>query len=129
VFEEALVGRLGLVAACEIDPLVAYVARGLDDGASVAEVVEAVGFSHRHVASVFREHVGLSPKRYGRVRRVVRAIADRSGGLAQVAASAGFADQAHLTREVRAIVGVTPRELRGAGGLHVARRSDSFKTG
>lgn len=132
VFEAALVGRLGMVAACEIDPLVATVARALEAGVSVAKIVDEVGFSHRHVASTFREHVGLSPKRYARVRRVVRAIGGR-GVLAQVAAGAGFADQAHLTREVRAIAGMTPREVRrahdgGLGGLHVPR-SDSFKTG
>jgi AraC-like DNA-binding protein len=128
VLEAALVGRLGMVAACEIDPLVAYAARALEGGASVGAIVDEVGFSHRHVASVFREHVGLSPKRYARVRRVVHAIGDEGGALAQVAARAGFADQAHLTREVRAIAGVTPREVRRAGGLHVPR-SESFKTG
>lgn len=132
VFEAALARRLGLVSACEIEVLVAYAARALEDGASVSEIVAASGFSHRHVTRVFHEHVGLTPKRYARVRRVVGAVDGtlRQGGvLAQVAARAGFADQAHLTREMRAIAGVTPRELRLAGGvgLHVPR-SDSFKT-
>jgi AraC-like DNA-binding protein len=41
------------------------------------------------------------------------------GPLAEVALSAGFADQAHLTRMFRSVYGLTPGRyvrLRGAGG-------------
>ena len=53
---------------------------------------------------------GMSPHAYQRQARVRRACALIRLGqpLADVAAAAGFADQAHLTRVFRRVVGVTP---------------------
>jgi AraC-like DNA-binding protein len=63
--------------------------------------------------------VGLSPKAFLRIERVWAAReAIRNGGpLAMIAADFGYADQAHLTREVRQLLGVKPRELRCVGFL------------
>jgi AraC-like DNA-binding protein len=48
-----------------------------------------------------------------RVLRMNRALAAARTGLplASVAAQTGYADQAHLTREIRALTGVPPRAL------------------
>jgi AraC-like DNA-binding protein len=126
LFEAALVARL----RGSIDPVIAHAVRCLDGGASVAAVAREVGYSHRHFAARFRRHVGLAPKRYARVRRVLRAVElTPCQPWAQIAAATGFADQAHLAREIHELTGVTPSELRRVGaGLHVPRRSDSFKT-
>jgi AraC-like DNA-binding protein len=74
--------------------------------------------SRRHLARRFAEDVGLSPKRYARVLRFERAVAlitDAHGPpLAHVAARCGYSDQAHLTREVRELAGVTPSALRAS---------------
>jgi AraC-like DNA-binding protein len=128
IFEAALTVRL---TGDRVDPIIAHAVRRLDAGASVACVVEEVGYSHRHFLAMFRERVGLAPKRYARVRRVLRAVEQSRLGRSwsSIAAATGFSDQAHLAREVRELTGVTPEELRRAGsGLHVPRRSDSFKT-
>jgi transcriptional regulator GlxA family with amidase domain len=64
----------------------------------------------------FRDHVGLPPKAAARVIRLDRAVAAlRSGGprIAEVAAACGYADQAHLGRELRALGGITPGQLVG----------------
>ncbi|MDQ3334365.1 MAG: helix-turn-helix transcriptional regulator [Myxococcota bacterium] len=128
IFEAALTER---VTGGRVDPTIAHAVRRLDAGASVACVVDEVGYSHRHFMAMFRERVGLAPKRYARVRRVLRAVEQARLGRSwsAIAAATGFSDQSHLAREFRELTGVTPEELRRAGsGLHVPRRSDSFKT-
>ncbi len=82
----------------------------------VAEIAARVGWSQRHLGARFRTETGLSPKeaarvvRFDRARRALaaRVAAGRSADLAGLAAAAGFADQAHLTREWRAFSGLPP---------------------
>ncbi|OKI36953.1 hypothetical protein A6A25_20740 [Saccharothrix sp. CB00851] len=75
----------------------------------VAETARALGLSERHLRTLFTRAVGLSPKQYARVDRVRRVVArGRRGEWAQLAAELGYYDQAHLTREFRATMGVPP---------------------
>ncbi|MEZ4237422.1 MAG: helix-turn-helix domain-containing protein [Myxococcota bacterium] len=83
-------------------------------GASIAAVAAAVGLGERQLERLFRERVGLSPKRFARIARVQRAVA-APAGLAEVAVRHGFADASHVVREFRALCGVTPGALWGAG--------------
>jgi AraC-like DNA-binding protein len=48
--------------------------------------------------------------------------------LARLALDAGYADQAHLTRECRRLAGVTPTALMRAGAGPAGEPSDPFKT-
>jgi len=86
----------------------------LDRGRTVGEVADAVGYSprqlHRRLLPVF----GYGPQHLGRVLRLVRAVTDADAGQSwsDAAQRAGFVDQAHLVREVRALTGVTPTQLR-----------------
>jgi AraC-like DNA-binding protein len=79
---------------------------------TVAEVTREVGLSARRLAQLFREHVGMTPKRYCRVlrfQRVIRAARPRAQvRWAELALDCGYADQAHLTREFRELSGITP---------------------
>jgi AraC-like DNA-binding protein len=87
--------------------------------ARVAQVQREAGYSPRHFIALFRAAVGLTPKHYYRIQRftgVLRALA--SGGerdLAEIAASGGFADQAHFTREFRELAGITPTQYLPGG--------------
>jgi AraC-like DNA-binding protein len=60
----------------------------------------------------FLDAVGLTPKRFERVRRLQRAM-NRLGSsnLADVAAEAGYFDQAHFTRDFREFTGQTPSQF------------------
>jgi AraC-like DNA-binding protein len=129
-FERELARRLPAVRG--VHPLVAHALARLREDVPVGQVVEESGYSHRTVASVFREAVGLTPKVWCRVQRFQRAITAIASGraLGSVAAEAGYADQAHLTREFVEIAGLTPSAYRAAAperANHVPA-SDTFKT-
>ncbi|WP_174531163.1 helix-turn-helix domain-containing protein, partial [Micromonospora maritima] len=62
---------------------------------------------------------GYGPKTLARILRMRRALdlAHAGAPLAEVAARTGYADQAHLTRDVREFAGMPPtRLLAEAGG-------------
>jgi AraC-like DNA-binding protein len=82
----------------------------LQHGATVRAAAEHVGMSERNLARRFIARVGIAPKTFGRVMRLRRAVsAIHCGANASRAASiAGYVDQAHFTRDAKALAGVTP---------------------
>jgi AraC-like DNA-binding protein len=84
---------------------------------SLPELARLLSVSPHHLSRVFRVQVGHSVSRH-RMRLRARAALERIAGgdheLARLAADLGFADQAHLTRVVRAETGATPSALRAA---------------
>lgn len=83
----------------------------------VAELARRGAISERQLQRRFRVGVGYGPKTLARVlrfRRFTHRLADGGDDLAGLAAWAGYADQAHLTRESRALSGLTPAQLPGA---------------
>jgi AraC-like DNA-binding protein len=80
--------------------------------------LEAVsGLSRYDLARQFRQRFGTSPYRYLLMRRLeaARRQIPLDRPLAEVAADAGFADQAHFTRVFKAAVGLTPARYRALG--------------
>lgn len=76
----------------------------------VADVAAELGVSGRHLRRILLSEVGLAPKVYQQVVRLqqfVRAV-DASAPLAAAAMTAGYADQPHMTRDVRRFTGLTP---------------------
>lgn len=82
---------------------------------SIAELSRAMGYSHKHVITMFRDHVGLAPKAYSAIVRfdaLVRHLRDDGrGSWSELAHRFGFSDQAHLAREVRRLAGMTATSL------------------
>jgi AraC-like DNA-binding protein len=80
----------------------------------VTTLAGEVGWSRRHLGERFRREFGLTPKVAGRVMRFEVAHrllrTPQRPGLADVAARAGFYDQAHLHREWRDLAGCTPSQ-------------------
>jgi AraC-like DNA-binding protein len=85
---------------------------------TVDDLAAAAGCSRYAAYRAFRQAYGLSPSDYQRQLRVqtARRLLSAGGAPAQVAADAGFADQAHLTRWFRRYYGVTPGAYRAAAG-------------
>jgi AraC-like DNA-binding protein len=87
-----------------------YLRERWDAPVSLAELSAVAGLSRFELARRFREQVGLPPHAYQLDLRIrtARALLEAGEPPAAVAAACGFADQAHLTRTFRRLVGVTP---------------------
>ncbi|GAA1921535.1 helix-turn-helix transcriptional regulator [Streptomyces sodiiphilus] len=86
----------------------------LDRGARVAELAHATGWSERHLRRRFLASFGYGPKTLARVLRLQRALELVRAGTPPAAAAArsGYADQAHMSREVRSLTGMPLTRLR-----------------
>ena len=106
-----------LVVGGAPDPAVTQAARLLRDPQARAEdVASDVGLSVRQLRRRCHAAVGYGPKTLQRVlrfRRFVSRIDACPAGLdlAAIAAEAGYADQAHLTRECGELSGLAPAAL------------------
>ncbi|MFJ8079917.1 helix-turn-helix domain-containing protein [Streptomyces sp. NPDC096205] len=111
--EEVALGRAAEARAP--DPLLRRLVEELDAGRPVGGVADEVGLGARQLHRRSLAAFGYGPKTLARILRLQRALRlVRSGvTLADTAARAGYADQAHLTREVRQLTGTTPGRLLG----------------
>lgn len=111
VFEDVLRERLRRARA--IDPLVREAVRlALGDPAPVVSgIAQLLGISERQLHRRSCDALGYGMKQFMTIARLQRAMALQLPTIADIAASAGYADQAHLSREVRRMTGLTPTEL------------------
>jgi AraC-like DNA-binding protein len=76
--------------------------------------VRGDGLSTRRFIDVVRQHAGLAPKLYCRVRRFQAALrripAGRAVDWTDVSLASGYFDQAHFIHDFRAISGLSPGE-------------------
>jgi AraC-like DNA-binding protein len=104
-----------------LHPAIAYALTAFDRApltTSVAMVTGAIGLSAKRFIERFKIEVGVTPKRYCRIRRFQRAVTLASGGSrvdwAQVALDCGYFDQPHFIHDFRAFAGLTPTDYRAA---------------
>jgi AraC-like DNA-binding protein len=95
----------------------------LPDVVTVDEISRRVGYSQKHLISLFKEHVGITPKAFMRVMRFQKAIRDieqcRQINWAQFATASGYYDQAHFINDFRSFSGFTPAQ-------YVASKNDQL---
>lgn len=117
------------IAGEPVDPQIARATAALDachGQRTITALARDLAMSLRSLQMRFLHSVGLTAKEYARVQRLqatLRHLDDNAESLSQLAASAGFADQAHATREVQRLTGLTPARLRQA--LHAERDGDA----
>ncbi|WP_327041207.1 helix-turn-helix domain-containing protein [Micromonospora ureilytica] len=79
---------------------------------AIGDVTAAAGVSSTHLAQRFKELVGVTPKRLARTYRFAATVLsiDPAGPIdwSDLAAGAGYFDQAHFGHEFRAFTGLTP---------------------
>ncbi|MGV9833924.1 helix-turn-helix domain-containing protein [Nocardia niigatensis] len=85
---------------------------GPDPAVRVAAVADEIGWSRRHLGTRFSAEFGITPKDAARVARFERSHRllrePILPPLAEVAATAGYYDQAHMAREWRELAGMPP---------------------
>lgn len=94
----------------------------------LSRLVEASGYSERHLRRLFRNVIGASPKTVSRISRLRRAVAGLSCEempLSQIAGNAGYCDQAHLNRDFREMIGCRPSAYR-ANVSTISKQFNSF---
>jgi AraC-like DNA-binding protein len=95
------------------DPAMTELVRRLRTGSAISTAAADGGFSERQLHRRSLAAFGYGPKLLGRILRLHRALDLARSGVpyATVAVQAGYADQAHLSRDVKALAGVPLRVL------------------
>jgi AraC-like DNA-binding protein len=122
LLEDAMIERLPGVG--EPDPallaIVRTVTRERPPGVAIGRLLSELGLSERSLRRYCHDAFGYGPKMLERILRFQKflRLLRRSSAprLSRLAAEAGYADQAHLTREVRRLSGLTPRSFLTADG-------------
>jgi len=85
------------------------------DGLSLVQIADEIGVHPSHLSRTFRKHFGQTLGEYVRSLRIdhaVRQLASTDSPIGHIAATAGFSDHAHFSRECKKRLGMTPVELR-----------------
>ena len=80
--------------------------------ARITEVADRTGFSSRRFIELFKQHVGMPPKLFCRVRRFQKVLHRITCGKpvnwSAVALDGGYFDQAHFIHDFKAFSGINP---------------------
>jgi AraC-like DNA-binding protein len=116
VVEEELRSRLTAAPSRGLD-LVRHTGRWLETSHGaipVGALTDAAGVSGNHLATQFKSHVGVTPKRVARIYRFARLIVSvdalRPVDWSELAHMAGYFDRPHFSREFKDFTGHTPAE-------------------
>ena len=106
-------------AAVTLDPRVREALDCLQDAPALATAQTRLGVSERSLERLLSQGTARGPlfwRNLARARRCARALAGMVP-LAELAADHGYADQAHMTRDLRRWFGATPTRLREMPGF------------
>ncbi|WP_313716968.1 AraC family transcriptional regulator [Arsenicicoccus bolidensis] len=117
LLEDELMGRMRATTGLGLVRHTSRVIAATRGAVAVGDLSVAAGVSSTHLAQRFKEVVGVTPKRLARSYRFAATLlsldpAERIDW-ADLAAGAGFFDQAHFGHEFREFTGLTPTEYVG----------------
>lgn len=118
-----------VAAACrrpseELDPrLVTALAMLAEGSIPIPELAAAIGISPQRLRALARRELGMPLARWRVWSRLGKAVAALQSGMppAEAAITAGFSDQAHFTRQMREMMGLTPTIVLHAVSAHGLR--------
>ena len=99
----------------EIAHALRLIAEGYLDTANTEQLAQRIGYSSRHLARLFEQHVGASPDFVARARRahLARRLLDETSlSITRVALAAGFSSLRQMNRVMSDLFGFSPSQLR-----------------
>jgi AraC-like DNA-binding protein len=112
-----------------IDTIRQWLAR--DGFPKVSELYDQFDLTERQVTRIANRYFGAPPKalsrKYGALRTASAIVMEDEAKLAEL--SAHYADHSHMIREVRRVIGQTPRQLRLEGRMlmHLTLQPSNFR--
>ncbi|WP_293127455.1 AraC family transcriptional regulator [Microcoleus sp. bin38.metabat.b11b12b14.051] len=104
----------GGLSKAKLQQVTEYIAEHLHREVKLIELAAIAQISPYHFLRLFKNSLGITPHQYILQRRIEKAkylLLHTELSITEVAATAGFYDQSHLTRYFKRIVGVTPKQL------------------
>jgi AraC family transcriptional regulator len=103
--------RRGGLSKSRASRALTYIEAKLTSKITIGELANFVALSQSHFSRAFKQSLGSCPMSYVATRRVERAklmMTSTRERLSDIALACGFADQSHLNRYFRRVVGVSP---------------------
>ncbi len=107
--------RAGGLSRRALEEVIDYIGDNLQKDLTLAKIAGAAHMSPYHFSRLFKESTGLAPHQYVIERRVQRAkelLGSTALPIAEIAFLCGFANQSHLNRHFKRLLGVSPGALR-----------------
>ena len=98
----------------QLSYIIEYIRSNLDRDLGLNELANLLQISPHYFCDLFKQSMGISPHKYVIQTRVLRAkelLLTRKYSIAQVAVMVGFANQSHLNRHFKKLLGITPGKL------------------
>jgi len=117
-FQQANIGRLffnSAYVAIAVTLIQLFTEKALQKDLTLAEMAGVAHMSPYHFSRLFKESTGLTPHRYVIERRVQRAevlLGSSALPIAEIALLCDFANQGHLNRHFKRLLGVSPKAFR-----------------
>jgi AraC family transcriptional regulator len=112
--------RRGQLSAFQLRRVTDFIETHCMRSIRLQELAELAGLSQSYFSHAFKASTGIAPHQWQmrfRIRKVQEMLAIPTISLTAIADSAGFADQAHLTRVFKQHVGITPAAWQRARGF------------
>ena len=98
-----------------LDRVIEYINDRLHEDLSLADLAKIGGYSQYYLCHLFKKLMGISIYQYVIAQRIQRAqelLHRRDLNIGDIAVRCGFANNTHLTKHFKRIVGITPKQAR-----------------
>lgn len=102
------------LSKCQLNQVIEYIRNNLDRDLGLKELANLLHLSQHYFCDLFKQSMGITPHQYviqTRVNCAKELLLTRKYSIAQVTFMVGFANQSHLNRHFKKLVGVTPGKI------------------